>query len=205
MLLAVHCSFADSWMPPTPQAVASPSAAHVARIEPAGRADQPNPPKCRALIYVFNASTHEYERTKELPLANDVAPVEALIRDDGRYLVTFDDYFSTGYGNNIIVIYDLVAGTDTHLKLEDFLQPAQIADFTESTSSRQWRGLVDFMHEQRYIYIGATDSPFDSAKKYPSFILDSDTKTVSIDRRMEQQAKQPTQKSPAKSWWKFWK
>jgi hypothetical protein len=163
----------------------------------------------------------EYQRTKELPLANDVAPVSALIRDDGRYLVTFDDYFSTGYGDNIIVIYDLVAGTNTHLKLEDFLQPAQIADFPESTSSRDWRGPVNLMHEQRYIYIGATESPFDTAKKFPSFILDLDTKSVSIDRRMEEQAKPTTQKSPGKSieeqakpttqkspgksWWEFWK
>ncbi|WP_286772128.1 hypothetical protein, partial [Sphingomonas sp. 66-10] len=38
----------------------------------------------------------------EREIANDVAPVSAIVRDDGEYAVTFDNWHGVGYGPNAV-------------------------------------------------------------------------------------------------------
>jgi hypothetical protein len=34
-----------------------------------------------------------------------VAPVSALVSEDGAYLITFDNWHSMGYGDDVVVLY----------------------------------------------------------------------------------------------------
>ncbi len=76
----------------------------------------------------------------EAPLLNDVAPVDVVVADGGRFVATFDNWHSMGFGKHVVVVYD-GAGTPlrTH-SLEDFLPRAFGAALPRSVSSLQWRG-----------------------------------------------------------------
>ncbi|MEH6416646.1 hypothetical protein [Pseudomonas sp. CGJS7] len=73
------------------------------------------------------------------PLLNDVGPVSALVSQTGR-VVTFDNWHSTGYGNNVVVIYDDKGATVRSMALKDFLPEDYLYALPNSVSSVQWYG-----------------------------------------------------------------
>ena len=73
-------------------------------------------------------------------IANDVAPVSAIVRDDGEYAVTFDDWSHTGYGPNVLVIYGPDGKLVRALALSDLVPADYIKALPHSVSSIQWRG-----------------------------------------------------------------
>lgn len=72
-------------------------------------------------------------------IANDVAPVLALVRDDGEYAVTFDDWHGTGYGPNAVVIYGAGGKLVRALALSDVVPADYIKALPHSVSSIRWR------------------------------------------------------------------
>lgn len=74
------------------------------------------------------------------PLVNDVAPVDAVVANSGEYVVTFDNWHSTGLGDHVVVIYDGEGQLVRSLRLDDFLPPEQIAGFHRTASSLWWSG-----------------------------------------------------------------
>lgn len=74
------------------------------------------------------------------PLVNDVAPVSALVADDGAYVVTFDNWHFVGFGDNVVVIYDAGGHVVRSLVLSDFLPEDYVAALPRSVSSIQWGG-----------------------------------------------------------------
>ena len=74
-------------------------------------------------------------------LDNEVAPVSALISDNGDYVITFDNWHGVGYGDNVVAIYSGKTGTlIKKLGLADFLTESDIYNLPESTSSIHWHG-----------------------------------------------------------------
>lgn len=71
-------------------------------------------------------------------LLNDVAPVSALVANGGDYVVTFDNWHSIGYGDNVVVIYGPRGQVVRSLGLDDFLSPRQIETLPASISSIHW-------------------------------------------------------------------
>ncbi|MGE3466367.1 MAG: hypothetical protein AB7J13_05485 [Pyrinomonadaceae bacterium] len=75
-------------------------------------------------------------------LDNEVAPVSALISDNGDYVVTFDNWHRVGYGDNVVAIYNGKTGTlIKKLGLKDFLTESDIYNLPASTSSIHWHGV----------------------------------------------------------------
>ena len=74
------------------------------------------------------------------PLSNAVAPVEALVSDTGRYVVTFDNWHSLGYGPNVVVIYGAEGQLLRSFSLEDLLSEAELRLVFRTVSSRWWPG-----------------------------------------------------------------
>ncbi|MBX9858863.1 MAG: hypothetical protein K2Y20_04635 [Sphingomonas sp.] len=72
-------------------------------------------------------------------LANDVAPVSALVRDDGAYAVTFDNWHGMGYGPNVVVVYGQDGKMVRALALSDLVPPDYIKALPHSVSSIRWR------------------------------------------------------------------
>jgi TonB family protein len=81
-----------------------------------------------------------YERRWKIALVNEVAPVDALVSGSGQYVVTFDNWHSVGYGDNVVVIYDAQGALVKKFGLEDLLTEGDIETFTRSASSIHWGG-----------------------------------------------------------------
>lgn len=89
----------------------------------------------------------------ERQIANNVAPVSALVRDDGEYVVTFDDWHGLGYGPNVVVIYGAGGKLVRALALSDVVPAAYIKALPHSVSSIQWRGDPRFSADGQKIVI----------------------------------------------------
>ncbi|WP_066800252.1 hypothetical protein [Sphingomonas soli] len=86
-------------------------------------------------------------------LVNDVAPASALISDDGRYVVTFDNWHSIGWGDDSIVIYDVAGGGERRLSVEKLLGGPYFEALPHSVSSVQWSNDARFEGGQLVIDI----------------------------------------------------
>ena len=85
-----------------------------------------------------------YERTKVAPsliwkqnLVNQIAPVDAIVSNDGRYVVTFDNHHSMGYGKDVMVVYDYQGNLLKQYSLEQ-ISPFPINRYVASRSSLWW-------------------------------------------------------------------
>ena len=86
----------------------------------------------------------------EQKLINIVAPVTAILSNDGKYLVTFDNWYSMGYGVDIMVYYNEKGELIKRYMLED-ISPFPINTYTTSISSIWWRCGQDFIDNQRIL------------------------------------------------------
>lgn len=81
----------------------------------------------------------------EINLVNEVSPVSILVADAGDYVVTFDNWHSVGYGDDVVVIYEGSTGhVVKHLALTDFLTEQDVNSLQHSTSSIWWGGKHSF-------------------------------------------------------------
>lgn len=86
-------------------------------------------------------------------IANDVAPVEALVAKAARYLVTFDDWHGTGYGPHVVVIYGPKGERVRALSLSDIVPDDYIEALPHSVSSIRWRGEPRFSADGAHVLI----------------------------------------------------
>lgn len=142
---------ADSWMPAAPQTYVA--ADHSARItilpretdsldyyesKVEERTPARSPPGSTATMEVNDASGRWVRRWTG-SLVNEVAPVEVLVTPQGKRLVTFDDWYSLGYGHNAVVVYDEEGKVLSRHALEAIFPAWFVAALPHSASSIQWR------------------------------------------------------------------
>jgi hypothetical protein len=72
-------------------------------------------------------------------LANREAPVEALVADGGRFVVTLDEHGWAGSGENDLVIYGADGRVVERRSLSDLFSEEEIAAFPRTVSSTWWR------------------------------------------------------------------
>jgi len=81
----------------------------------------------------------KWEPVWAIPLLNPIAPVSVLISDDGRHVVTLDNWHSMGHGEHVVVIYGPEGKLVRSMALTDIV-PADFVDaLPHSVSSIQWR------------------------------------------------------------------
>ena len=73
-------------------------------------------------------------------LVNEVAPMNAFISNDGKFVITTDDYAHLGYGENVVVIYGSEGKLVRRFRLTAFLSEAEIQNAPRSVSSIYWAG-----------------------------------------------------------------
>lgn len=76
----------------------------------------------------------------ERPLLNEVAPVNALVENSGRYVVTFDNWHSVGLGDNVVVIYGADGRLIRSMTLTDIVPEDYVQILPRSVSSLWWHG-----------------------------------------------------------------
>jgi len=90
------------------------------------------------------------------PLLNEVCPVYAIVANDGSSIVTFDNWYSTGYGVNVFVVYDENGNAKKTYKLEE-ISPFPLNDYSMSISSLYWKKDVRYIDNDRIEIIFETD------------------------------------------------
>jgi hypothetical protein len=73
-------------------------------------------------------------------LVNDVAPVSSLLTNSARYVVTFDNWHSMGWGSDVIVIYGPDGSLIRALSLYDVLPDDYFKALPRTVSSIWWSG-----------------------------------------------------------------
>ncbi len=122
----------------------------VRKIDPAG---QRNDGAQVARARLERLVNKRWQVVWEREIANNVAPVSAIVRDDGKYAITFDDWHGLGYGSNVVVIYGTSGNLVRALALSDILPSDYIKALPHSVSSIHWRGDPRFSADGQRIVI----------------------------------------------------
>jgi len=70
-------------------------------------------------------------------LVNSTAPQEVYVSNDGEFVVTFDDWFYSGKGENVMVVYDEKGNKLQSYKLFE-ISPFPLNDLVQTISSIYW-------------------------------------------------------------------
>ncbi|MET1111420.1 MAG: hypothetical protein ABWX67_07845 [Allosphingosinicella sp.] len=158
LLVSGSAVWADSWFPPSKTTYRSPDKAarltvtpralesglayfddKVEGREPAGAPAGTRDASATATLERRGPSGR-WETIWTRPLDNEVAPVDVVVAKGGRGFATFDNWHSTGYGPNAIVVYDGEGKIVRRLGLADLFPEWFVASLPRSVSSIHWRG-----------------------------------------------------------------
>lgn len=95
--------------------------------------------QAKGFVYARRPDGSYFQKSKFL-LVNEVSPVSAIISNDGEYLVTFDNWHSMGYGDDVIVLYRSDGSLIKKFGLGDLLTEGDIKTLPHSVSSIWWGG-----------------------------------------------------------------
>lgn len=168
LLLSIACSLlvagafvsagADSWQLPKKERYFSPNKKYYLEVTPkklesqlkyfedkvegrnnAGALKEAKDNRAKGVFYARRADGR-YSKKWEFPLVNEVSPVSALVSSSGNYVITFDNWHSVGYGDDVVVIYRSNGTLVKKFGLEDVLTEGDIETLSHSVSSIWWGG-----------------------------------------------------------------
>lgn len=119
--------------------------------EPAGGAAGAKQASAQARLERFDGQV--WTSVWDRPFTNDVAPVDALVSNDGQRVVTFDNWSSVGFGKNVLVIYDGSGAMLRSFALEELLPEPYALAMDRSVSSRDWRRGIEIAPDSRTLVI----------------------------------------------------
>jgi hypothetical protein len=143
-LATAACStHADDWAAPRTMNVFSKSGHYFARIVPGnsigdtfGFAGEKKGKFAIAELFARQPD-RSYRLVADVALLNPVAPVDALVSDNG-YLVTFDNWHNLGYGK-VAAVYGPDGKLVRAYELAELYGAKRLAQIPHSMSSRHWR------------------------------------------------------------------
>jgi hypothetical protein len=89
-----------------------------------------------------------YSLIWEMKLINQVSPVSGMVSNDGKYFVTFDNWYSMGYGVDVMAYYNNKGELVKRHMLED-ISPFPINTYEISISSIWWSCGHEFIDNER--------------------------------------------------------
>ena len=101
---------------------------------------------CYAILYkkVVKDSVIIWKRN----LINKICPMNASVSNDGKYVVTFDNWSGMGYGVDVMVVYNELGDLINRYKLED-ISPFPINDYLMTVTSLWWNCGNKFLDIER--------------------------------------------------------
>ena len=176
-------ALADTWMAPTPNVVSSRDAQTVVRLDPVSPGEHQKGAKPTATVTKWSGKTNSYRFVVRVPLRNPYGPVTAVITNDTRFLVTFDDWGHVGTTENAVVIYDLKKHTAHNYRIEDFLHESFRDKLQRSTSSIAWREQPYVIEWDHTISVTLLGTEPDRNGFRPSVIIDPARNKIKLETK----------------------
>lgn len=168
-LLLAPPAFADSWALPqrttyesadktvrftvVPRDLGNQLAYFSDKVDGKDPAGQRGGGESRARGMLERRSGSKWVKVWEGALVNDVSPVRALVANDGSHVVTFDNWHSTGYGENVVVIYRRDGSVVRSMTLSDMVPEDYVRALPRSVSSLWWSGDHAFSADGRQLIL----------------------------------------------------
>lgn len=171
LLVAAAPSLADSWAMPEPKIYFSSDHRIRLRViprditsqldyfedklhrkEPAGQRPDSRQTSARGVLERLGPGG-KWLSVWDRPLLNEVAPVQAMVANGGRNVVTFDDWHGVGYGPHVVVIYGADGRIIRALQLRQILPQVYIDALPHSVSSIRWRGDAHFSPDGQILIV----------------------------------------------------
>ena len=146
VLFAAHEASADTWTTPGRETVESSNGQWRLVVIPKLPDNGP-----RAELY-RRSPPGTWALVQRWTLVNEVCPVSALVANDGT-VVTFDNWASMGYGDDVVVIYRPDGTLVRQLGLNDLLEQEDIQQLRRSVSSIWWSGEHRIDEQQRRLVL----------------------------------------------------
>jgi len=156
-LVLASAAQADTWAPPrvttyysanrTARLIVTPHFPPANRAPVSRRGRGPSAPDVSHAVLQRRDARGRWVVAWRGPLRNEVAPVEALVADSGRYFATFDDWGDVGIGPNAVVIYDGSGRTIRALSLIDLVPLDYIEALPHTSFSIWWSGRHRFSED----------------------------------------------------------
>ena len=163
-LLCGSCTRADTPAPvPALRVIAAPDGSAILRISFVGE----EKPRSVATVLKYDTPSQTYRKSTEFTLRNELAPRDAVITNDGRFIVTFDDWIGVGRTSNVVVVYRGTGEFVRAWRLEDVFSEDERKKFISSTSGTWWRGDVALIENER---------------QSPMVFINPETRSVLLDR-----------------------
>ncbi len=118
---------------------------------------------CIAGLYRINETDSVLIWQKSM--LNDDCPVFAIVANDGSSIATFDNWFSTGYGVNVFVVYNEKGEAQRTYKLEE-ISPYPLNDYPMSITRICWRNEVRFIDNERIEIVFETQKKLQTIRVY---------------------------------------
>ena len=101
-------------------------------------------------------------------LVNEVAPVDVVVGDDGRHVVSFDNWHSKGHGEHVVVIYGEGGALVRSLRLDQIVPAYFIDALPASVSSIHWRrGAPRFVGDRLQVEVAGPDRDLLAEGSFP--------------------------------------
>jgi hypothetical protein len=154
--------FADSWLPPKTRYYYSTNKNYYFEVIPL-LLDRPksNDNYCKGTLYESIKGTPDKAVwTKQL--MNDVSPSRVFVTNNGKYVITFDNWANVGYGNDVVVIYGKEGNLIKSFALEDIISSHDFEEYVTYSISSRWWGANHYINEEEEILVLVLESKRES-------------------------------------------
>jgi hypothetical protein len=139
LIFAGASALADQWLRPTTKQDHSPNKQYSFEVVPQRDTSAHAKGLPKGTLFRVGADGQSHEQWT-IRLVNKVAPVSALVSDGGEYVVTFDNWYGKGFGDDVVVIYGAGGQVIKKYALEELLSAEEVKRVPRSVSSRHWGG-----------------------------------------------------------------
>ena len=188
LVLCAFCShlgsaWADSWELPKTRDYYSSDSSYLLRVVPTiipakyweWQAAKPKKrsrysPQDTTIVHCYATLFHRVQKDLvpvwKQDLVNRIAPMHALVSNDGRYVVTLDNWASLGYGVDVVVVYDHQGAMRKRTNLES-LSPYPLNQYRITVSSLWWRCGEQFVDNTTIELCFRDRAGNNTSKQYP--------------------------------------
>ncbi len=137
------------------------------------RKDRSKEAAARIQIFALTREEKAYERFSDFVTSSGDVPLEALISEDGKYVVTFDSKHGFGRGDNVVVVYETKTGRKLkNWSLDEILTKEDRRSVVSTVSSDWWREGVNFAYGRPGLLVNGPSLQFDTKVKRYCYELD---------------------------------